>query len=95
MVEATQTLLTETVAALEAVGVPVIISCSIVGLARSTYYRRSRGYRHYKPVAQPLRQAERKQPAALDADERSQVIDVLIDEKYADKSVVQNVLARL
>jgi len=89
VVEATQTLLTETVAALEAIGVPVLGSCTTVGLARSTYYRRSRGYRHYKPVAEPLSQTKRQQPAALDTDERAAVIDLLTDEKYADKSVVQ------
>ncbi|MCU1447139.1 DDE-type integrase/transposase/recombinase [Cryobacterium sp.] len=81
--------MTETVAALEGIGVPVIGSCRTVGLARSTYYRRSRGYRHYTPVPQPLQQADRTQPAALDTDERAAVIDVLTDEKYADKSVVQ------
>lgn len=89
MVEATQALLTATVTALEAVGDSVSGSCTTVGLARSTYYRRSRGYRHYKPVLAPLPQSERLQPAALGADERDTVVEVLTDDRYADKSVVQ------
>jgi putative transposase len=89
MVEATQALLTETVTALDAIGVPVAGSCTTVGLARSTYYRRSRGYRHYTPVSAPLPQDERHQPAALNASERALVIEALTGEKYADKSVVQ------
>ena len=89
MAETTQALLTETVTALEAIGFPIAGSCSTVGMARSTYYRRSRGYRHYKPVARPLPQTERQQPAALSADERAKVIAVLTDEIYAKASVVE------
>ncbi|TFD78001.1 IS3 family transposase [Cryobacterium sp. Sr8] len=89
MVETTQALLTETVTGLDGIGVPVAASCATVGLARSTYYRRSRGYRHYKPVPSPLPQAKRQQPAALSADERATVIAVLTDTSYANKSVVQ------
>lgn len=89
MAEATQALLTATVATLETVGLSVSDSCTTVGLARSTYYRRSRGYQHYKPVDTPLPQADRQQPAALAADERDSVIEVLTGDRYADKSVVQ------
>ena len=89
MVETTQALLTETVTALDAVGIPITGSCATVGLARSTYYRRSRGYRHYRPVPSPLPQAERRQPAALSPDEHAAVIAVLTDDESAEKSVVQ------
>lgn len=89
MAETTQALLTETVTALDAIGVPIAGSCATVGLARSTYYRRSRGYRHYKPVPSPLPQAERRQPAALSADERAEAIAVLTDDLYAKESVVE------
>lgn len=89
MAEAKQAVLTETVAALDAIGVPVAGSCTTVGLPRSTYYRRSRGYRHYKPVSRPVPQAQRQQPSALNEGERDTVIDVLTDDAYAGKSVVQ------
>lgn len=89
MVEATQVVLTATVTALDEIGMHVTGSCERLGLARSTYYRRSRGYQHYRPVPNPLPQAQRQQPAALRQDENDTVLEVLIDEEYADKSVVQ------
>lgn len=58
-------------------------------MPRPTFYRRSRGYRHYQPVPQPTPQRERRQPAALSADERATVLSVLDAEEYADLSVVE------
>lgn len=81
--------LTETVALLTAAGVTTTRACGLVGLARSTYYRLSRGYRHYTPVAEPVAQRDRYQPAALTAAERAQAVAVLEAEEYADLSVVQ------
>jgi putative transposase len=52
-------------------------ACELVGLPRSTYYRVSRGYRHYQPVTTPVPQAARFQPAALTPAERDQIIAVL------------------
>jgi transposase InsO family protein len=52
-------------------------ACALVGLPRSTYYRLSRGYRHYQPVTTPLPQAARFQPAALTVAERDQIVAVL------------------
>ena len=71
------------------VGFAVTAACVLVGLARSTFYRVSRGYRHYRPVTDPISQADRVQPAALDAAERAAVIEVLGRAEYADLSVVQ------
>jgi len=64
-------------------------ACDLVGLARSTYYRIHRGYRHYKPVLEPIPQIDRFQPAALTVEERDQVAAVLDRTEYADLSVVQ------
>ncbi len=61
----------------------------MVGLPRSTYYRLSRGYRHYVPVPAPIPHRERQQPAALSSQERAEIIAVLTAEEYADHSVVQ------
>lgn len=52
-------------------------ACELVGLPRSTYYRASRGYRHYRPVTTPVPQAARVQPAALTPAERDQIIAIL------------------
>lgn len=75
--------------ALEQLGLHVTDSCTRIGLPRSTYYRRSRGYRHYRPVATPIPQKQRRQPAALSPDEQAAVVDVLTSAEYGDKSVVQ------
>ncbi|SDB80613.1 Integrase core domain-containing protein [Raineyella antarctica] len=69
-------------------GVPLTRACRLVGVARASYYRRVRGYRHYQPVADPVPQADRYQPAALSQAERDQVLDVLTDPDYEDLSVV-------
>ncbi|WP_041789938.1 IS3 family transposase [Microlunatus phosphovorus] len=69
--------------------VTVSRACALLGMARSTYYRLSRGYRHYQPVTDPIRQADRVQPAALSQAEREQIITVLDQPEYADLSVVQ------
>ena len=52
-------------------------ACALVGVARSTYYRLSRGYRHYRPVTAPILHIDRVQPAALTQAERDQIIEVL------------------
>lgn len=52
-------------------------ACVLVGVARSTYYRLHRGYRHYEPVAAPVRHTDRVQPAALTPAERDQIITIL------------------
>lgn len=64
-------------------------ACSLYGMATSTYYRLARGYEHYTPVAEPIPQRERHQPAALTDKEKQQVLDVLNDLELVDKSVVQ------
>ena len=84
-----QVVLTQTVQALKAVGVAVLAGCSLVGLPRSTFYRRSRGYRHYQPVAAPMAHRDRRQPAALSDAERAVITDVLSTEEYEDLSVQQ------
>ena len=71
------------------VGTPVSTGCRLVGIARATYYRIDRTYRHYTPVAEPIPHAQRRQPAALSPSEYQQVVDVLTDERYADLSVTQ------
>jgi putative transposase len=90
MAETTQAVLIATVDALaEEKAMPVADACPLVGLPRSTYYRLSRGYQHYRPVAEPVPHRERRQPAALDQTERDGALAVLSDTKYAEKSVVQ------
>lgn len=79
----------EAVTALAAVGVAVTAGCALVGLPRATYYRLTRGYRHYQPVAQPLPQAQRSQPAALTPTERAAVLDILLDPQFESLSVCQ------
>ena len=58
-------------------------------MPRSTYYRISRGYQHYRPVVEPTPHRERQQPAALDAEERGEILTVLCEPKYENDSVVQ------
>ena len=53
-------------------------ACALVGVARSTYYRLSRGYRHYQPVTASTAHRDRVQPAALSPAERDQIIEVII-----------------
>ncbi|MDJ0377804.1 IS3 family transposase [Cryobacterium sp. PH31-L1] len=73
----------------EETAMPIVDACHLVGMARSTYYRISRGYQHYRPVAEPIPHRDRRQPAALDAEERAGILTVLCEPKYVDKSVVQ------
>lgn len=70
-------------------GHTVAAACALVGLARSTFYRLDRGYRHYRPVAEPIAQQQRHQPAALTRAERAHILEVLTREEYTDLSVVQ------
>lgn len=89
MAEAAQAVLTGTVTALAEAGTTVVDGCALVGLPRSTYYRRHRGYQHYQPVSEPTPHLERPQPAALSPIERAAIIEVLTAEEFADLSVVQ------
>lgn len=89
MVAAQRTVLVETVIALAVAGMTIAAACAWAGLPRATFYRLSRRYQHYTPVADPIGQRERWQPGALTADERAQVCAVLEDEQYADLSVCQ------
>jgi len=75
----------ETVTALtEQAAIATSRACALVGVARSTYYRLSRGYRHYQPVTAPIRHTDRVQPAALTPAERDQIIKVLTDDADDD-----------
>jgi putative transposase len=90
MAHAQQTVLTATVTALRARGgLAVTAACALVGMARSSYYRSTRGYRHYQPVPAPIPHRERAQPAALSAEEHATIIEVLTRPENADLSVVQ------
>lgn len=75
--------------ALAGAGVSIVRACRLVGVARASYYRRSRGYRQYQPVPVAVPQAQRYQPAALTELERAQITAVLTDPDYQDRSVVQ------
>ncbi|WP_280403469.1 DDE-type integrase/transposase/recombinase [Nocardia brasiliensis] len=79
----------ETVTELVSVGVAITVGCVLLGLARSVFYRITRGYRHYQPETDPVAHAQRYQPAALTAGERAAIIAVLTAPDYADLSVVQ------
>lgn len=70
-------------------GMSVTAACELVGIARSTFYRISRSYQHYRPAAEPIAQADRFQPAALTDVEREQVEMALLREEYADLSVAE------
>jgi transposase InsO family protein len=89
MAAAQQHFLISVITELVGAGVTVARACVLTGVARSTRYRIARGYRHYTPVAAPIAQVDRYQPAALSKAERHQVISVLTDNKYANHSVVQ------
>lgn len=84
-----QVVLTRLVRAMEAVGVAVSAGCSLVGLPRSTFYRLSRGYRHYRPVAAPTAHRDRRQPAALSEAERAAITAALSADENEDLSVQQ------
>ncbi|MDE0779073.1 MAG: IS3 family transposase [Nocardioides sp.] len=73
----------------EQANMPLTRACALTGVARSTFYRIDRGYRHHQRVAQPVPHAERHQPAALTEKEKAQVIGALTDPTMADRSVVQ------
>jgi putative transposase len=84
-----QAVLIEAITALKQAGTGVTTGCRLLGIARATYYRIDRAYRHYLPVPDPIPHAERVQPAALTLAERNQVVAALTDERYADLSVTQ------
>lgn len=67
----------------------VLAACSLTGVARSSFYRLTRGYQHYRPATDPVPQAQREQPAALRQAERDTIIDVLGCGEYMDLSVLQ------
>lgn len=81
--------LTATVTDLAEAGMAVVTACALVGLPRASYYRRSRGYRHYQPVTDPVPHRDRVQPAALTDTERAAVVDTLCRDEYTNLSVVQ------
>lgn len=77
------------VAALAGAGLTVTAACALAGLPRSSFYRLSRGYRHYTPAADPVPHRDRAQPAALSAAERDAILAELVREEHADLSVGQ------
>jgi transposase InsO family protein len=77
------------VRALAGAGFAVAAACRLTGLPRATFYRLDRGYRHYRPVPDPVPQSRRRQPAALSDGERAAIRGVLETPEYADLSVVQ------
>lgn len=89
MAAAREAVLIGAVSAMRAVGVPVLTGCARVGLPRSTFYRVSRGYDHYRPVQDPVPHGRRAQPAALSGRERDAVWEVLADPGHAGLSVGQ------
>lgn len=89
MVEEAQAVLTGTVTDLAGSGMATTRACRLVGVPRASYYRRVRGYRHYRPVLAPVAQVDRHQPAALAVAEREEIVAVLCDPAYEDLSVVQ------
>lgn len=90
MAEAYELVLTGTITGLaQTAGVPVTRGCGLVGMARSTFYRWTRNYSHYRPVTDPVPQSERYQPAALTGGERDEILAVIEREEYEDLSVVQ------
>lgn len=68
---------------------PVIQSCRLLGLPRSTYYRIQHKYRHYRPVPAPIPHTARVQPAALTPAERAEIVTILGRGTYAELSVDQ------
>lgn len=89
MAHATQVVLIDTAAEVTGTGMPVSEACALVGVARSTYYRITRRYAHYRPVAEPVPQAKRRQPAALTAEERTVIVEVLSSDEHTDQSVIE------
>ena len=89
MVGTIPAVLTETITALAKIGIPIAAACTRVGLPRSTYYRLSCGYQHYRPVTKPIPHGQRRQPAALTAAERAEILTVLSASEHEDKSVLQ------
>nr|WP_064441096.1 IS3 family transposase [Hoyosella altamirensis] len=67
----------------------VTTACRILGLARSTFYRITRSYAHYRPVPNPVPHTGRYQPAALTSAERGDIVSVLSRDDYEELSVVQ------
>ncbi|WP_416062507.1 hypothetical protein [Rhodococcus indonesiensis] len=61
MADQAQAVLTATVTVLHrSAAMPVTRACALVGVPRSSYYRLSRGYTHYRPVPDPIPQARRR-----------------------------------
>ncbi|MGW3485677.1 IS3 family transposase [Rhodococcus indonesiensis] len=90
MADQAQAVLTATVTVLHrSAAMPVTRACALVGVPRSSYYRLSRGYTHYRPVPDPIPQARRRQPAALSGAERAAIVEVLSADDHANLSVVQ------
>ncbi|MBB3035816.1 IS3 family transposase [Hoyosella altamirensis] len=89
MAAAQEPVLTGVLLALIAAGMSVLAACTLIGVARSSFYRITRGYQHYRPVTDPTPQARREQPAALSHTERDTIIDLLGCEEYMDLSVLQ------
>ena len=86
---AQQAVLIDAVRALRTAGIAVSAACVLLGLARATFYRVTAEYRHYQPVADPIPQGDRFQPAALATAERDTVVEVLTSDEYMELSVVQ------
>jgi putative transposase len=85
-----RTVLTETVTELrEQTGLAVSAACTLVGVARSSFYRLTRGYQHYTPVTTAVPHRDRVQPAALSPAEKACILTALTAEEYTDLSVVQ------
>ena len=88
MAPAAKAVLTATVTELATAGLAVVDACVLVGMPRSSFYRSQDGST-YRPVADPIPQACRAQPAALTDDERAGVVAVLDDDEFAGLSVYQ------
>lgn len=69
--------------------ISIVAACKLVGVAKSTYYRITHDYQHYQPVAEPIHQRDRHQPAALIAVEHRTIIDILEREDNEDLCIVQ------
>ncbi|MFT4085580.1 MAG: DDE-type integrase/transposase/recombinase [Gordonia sp. (in: high G+C Gram-positive bacteria)] len=69
--------------------VSVVRACDLVGLARSSHYRIAGGYSSYKPVRDPIPQAERTQPTTLTTAEQQSIHDALTDPRWDEESVSQ------
>lgn len=90
MAQAGEAVLIDTVGALHRdAAMPVTAAGALLGVPRSSYYRHTRGYRHYVPVTDPVPHVQRHQPAALSNDERAGIIELILAEKNTDLSVVQ------